>query len=333
MILCRIGRFDRRRTSAFSIAGVLLAVAIGACETAPDRSNEPASNTPNRSRPSGLSGARDTAPVAFFDDRPVRRGDLDAALTEYGGGVVLREHLLDLRLAKLAASRGVAVDEAMIAEELARLQASLDPDPDRAADLLAAVRMRQGLGDARFGALLRRNALLRALVAGEVRPDEAAISRIHDVRHGPRRRVRVVASGSLAESEAVLRELADGGEFTEIAFRRSTDPSRASGGLVPPVSRLDPSWPASFREAVFSLSIGEISAPVLVEDAWVVALCLDETPGDGTSIEAVRAELERLARLQQERVLMDRLAREIDADLDPRVLDPSLRDAWRRTRP
>jgi hypothetical protein len=72
---------------------------------------------------------------------------------------------------------------------------------------------------------------------------------------------------------------------------------------------------------------------VLVGDAWVTATCLAEAPGDGTPIDAVRADLEPLARLQQERVRMDRLVRELDAGLDPRVLDPSLRDAWRRTRP
>lgn len=276
---------------------------------------------------------RNTAPVAFLDERPVRRGDLDTALAEYGGGVVLREHLLDLRLARLAASRGVVVDEEMIARELETLRAALDPDPDRAVELLEAVRSRQGLGDARFDALLRRNATLRALVAVEVRPDLAALERIHDVRHGPRRRVRVIASSTLADSEAVLRELADDGEFAEIAYRRSTDPSRAAGGLVPPVTRLDPAWPPAFRETAFTLGMGEVSSPVLVGDAWVVVLCLEEEAGDGTPIDAVRPELERLARLQQERVLMDRLVRELDAGLDPRVLDPSLREAWLRTRP
>jgi len=274
-----------------------------------------------------------TAPVAFLDDRPVRRGDLETALAEYGGGVVLREHLLDLRLSRLAASRGIAVDEAMKAEELDRLLTNLDPDRDRAVELLAEVRARQGLGEARFDALLARNATLRALVAPEVRPDEAAIARIHDVRHGPRRRVRVIATRTLAEAETVLRDLDAGAAFDEIAYRRSTDPSRAAGGLVPPVTRLDPSWPASFRETVFGLAPGEVSTPVLVEDAWVLVACLEEQPGDGTPLAAVRPELERLARLQQERVLMDRLVREVDAGLDPRVLDPTLREAWRRTRP
>jgi len=337
-------RRPRRHSAPPRVFGVALVAALSACTTPPAAStnavdgttSSPAADSDDRGRrdPEVIRGSSgDTVPVAFFDDRPVRRGDLETALVEYGGGVVLREHLLDLRLAKLAASRGIAVDDSMVARELDLLRATLDPDPDRAVELLDAVRARQGLGDVRFEALLRRNAMLRALVAGEIRPDENAIERIHDVRHGPRRQVRVIASPSLAEAEAVARELADGGEFAELAYRRSTDPSRSAGGLVPPVTRLDPTWPAAFREVVFELEVGEISAPVLVGDAWVTATCLAEAPGDGTPIDAVRADLEPLARLQQERVRMDRLVRELDAGLDPRVLDPSLRDAWRRTRP
>ena len=85
------------------------------------------------------------------------------------------------------------------------------------------------------------------------------------------------------------------------------------------------------RLLLASLVALAVPAELPAEDLYIRASVVHI--GDGTSIEAVRAELERLARLQQERVLMDRLAREIDADLDPRVLDPSLRDAWRRTRP
>lgn len=307
-----------------------LATPLCSCASTPTVADAP----PTRSAaPATAADGSETRPIAFFEDRPVRRGDLDAALLEYGGGVVLREHLLDLRLERLAASRGVTIDESAIERERQLLRDTLDPDPDRAVELLEAIRRRQGLGDERFAALLRRNALLRALVAAQVRPDAAAIARIHDVRHGPRRSVRVIAIRSLADAESIRRDLADGAVFAEVAFERSTDPSRSAGGLVPPVSRLDPTWPSAFREAVFGVEVGGVSAPILVGDAWVLATVLGETAGDGTPIEAVRPELERLARLQQERVLMDRLVRELDAGLDPKVLDPSLREAWSRTRP
>jgi len=311
---------------------IALATTSPSCVAPIDRSEGDAGSATRVDPTAETTADPATTPLAFLDERAVRRGDLDAALLEYGGGVVLREHLLDLRLARLAASQGISLDDAMIAGELERLRDTLDPDPDRAVELLEAVRSRQGLGERRFAALLRRNALLRALVAGAVRPDEAAVERIHDVRHGPRRRIRMIANERLAEVEAALRDLAGGEAFDEIALRRSTDASRAAGGLVPPITRLDPTWPASLREAVFGLGIGEVSPPVLVEGSWVVALCLEEEPGDGTPLEAVRPELERLARMQQERVLMDRLVRELDDGLDPRVLDPRLREAWERTR-
>lgn len=284
---------------------------------------------PARSSPAKTSSS-EGVPVAFWQDRPIRRGDLDPAILELSGGVILREILLDRRIVELAAGRGITATEAMIEAERTLLLASLSDDPDRAVELLAAVRARQGLGEARFTALLRRNALLRAMIAGEVTPDSDAIRRIHDVRHGARRRARIVAVSSFAEAAALRAEIEGGGDPAEVAFRASTDPSRSAGGLIPPVTRLDPSWPAAFREALFALAVEEVSAPVLVDGSWLVVVLLEEIPADGVSIDAARPELERLARLQQERVLMDRIVRDAAASLDPRILDPALRGAWER---
>ncbi len=253
-------------------------------------------------------------------------------MAEAAGGIALEEHLLDRAVAMEAVRRGVAADAEAIAAERRLLQASLADDPDRAEELLQRIRDRQGLGPRRFEALLRRNALLRAMVAAEVEIDAAAMERVYDVRHGPRRRSRLLAAASLPEASAAAARLAGGESFAAIAFERSIDPSRDSGGLLPAISRLDPAWPAAFRETLFATPIGEVSPPVLSDRHWLLVEVLEELPGDGTDPEAVREELRRLARLQQERVLMDRLARELAARLSPRVLDPAIQSSWEMLR-
>lgn len=306
------------------VLAVLLAaasLASAGCETAPP---------PTTARPTAAAGASTTTPIAFSRGRAIRRSDLDTALAELSGGVILREHLLDRRIAELAAERGVAVDEAMIERERRLLLEALSSDPDRAAELLEAVRARQGLGTVRFEALLRRNAALRGLVAGEIVIDEIAIERIHDVRHGPRRVARIITVTELAEASRLAEAISAGEDFATLAFERSTDSSRGAGGLVPPVSRLDPAWPNAFRESLFALAPGETSPPVLVDGSWILIRFIEEQPGDGIEIEAARAELEQLARIQLERVRMDRVARDAAASLDPDIVDPVFRESWRR---
>ena len=198
-----------RRVAALLFATAIAAGAASGCQgTAP----------PAASRAVPNHTAASTTPIAFSQGRAIRRGDLDTALAELSGGVILREFLLDRRIAELAAERGVVVDQAMIDRERGLLLETLASDPDRAAELLAAVRARQGLGPVRFEALLRRNAALRALVAGEIVVDEIAIERIHDVRHGPRRVARIIAVAELAEASRLAESIAAGGDFATIAF-------------------------------------------------------------------------------------------------------------------
>lgn len=310
----------RRPARVLAIASIAWCLASVGCAAPPPQ---------NAARPA-TSAPANTTPIAFSRGRAIRRGDLDTALAELSGGVILREHLLDRRIAELAAERGIAVDEAMIERERQLLLETLSTDPDRSAELLAAVRARQGLGPVRFEALLRRNAALRALVAVEIVVDEGTIERIHDVRHGPRREARIIAVTELAEASRLAEAIAAGEDFATLAFEHSTDSSRGVGGLVPPISRLDPAWPNAFRESLYALAPGETSPPVLVDGSWILIRFVGTRPGDGIEIDSVRSELERLARIQLERVRMDRVARDAAASLDPDIIDPVFRESWRR---
>ena len=99
-----------------------------------------------------------------------------------------------------------------------------------------------------------------------------------------------------------------------------------------PVSRADPSYPEAMRKTLWSLKPGEISPPVLMDNQYAVIMLVKEIPGDDVTFEDVRAEMDRFARLEQERVLMDRLARSLMTDISVTIFDESLKDTWDRTR-
>ena len=118
----------------------------------------------------------------------------------------------------------------------------------------------------------------------------------------------------------------------------STDASASRGGLLAPMSRLDPSYPAAIRQAVWALDgAGELSDPIMLTNGYAIVQLVreieaareadaDAPPG------ANRAELERLVRLSQERILMDQLARRLMAGVSVTIFDDSLQDSWQRAR-
>jgi parvulin-like peptidyl-prolyl isomerase len=183
----------------------------------------------------------------------------------------------------------------------------------------------------RWRSLLWRNAVLRALVAADVRVEEPQVVAAHDAAHGPKRRARVIAVPDLRGAQRVQERLAAGESFEAVAADTSTDPSAARGGLVTPMSRLDPGVPAAVREALWALAKpGEVSPPVLIPTGYLLVRFDGEAAGDGVTLESVRARAERSVRLAQERAWMDALAADLLRGARPTIFDESLADGWNR---
>ena len=262
----------------------------------------PAPAAPARGTPGGL--------VAMVDGQSIEFGELRAAMVEMSGRTALLDRVVDLRLAARLRQAAITVDDAAIERERSLLLETLDADAARAAELLRGIRQRQGLGDARFAELLRRNAGLRALVAPSVQVDDEGIENVFDTMHGARRVARIAVLANLGDAEKFTRELA-ARPFIDLAVERSLDGSAARGGLLAPISRRDPSYPEPLRAAIFATAVGGTSAPILSGARYSVVQVVSETPPDGASREAERARCERTLRLARERLLMDALAREL----------------------
>lgn len=302
----------------------------------PRRSAQPTqaagSQDPSLSEQQVIATVVDARPAALVDGRVLQWGELRAALNEIGGATVLQEYVLDRALQKELADMQMTVDENDLAAEQTLLLESLSDDANMAVRLLDELRAKQGLGKTRFRALLARNAMLRALVQNQVSVTRTSVERMYDVVHGPKRQARLIVLPTFSDAQNVLRWVREGAQgFSELAAQLSTDSSASRGGLLEPISRADPAYPQAIRDALFVLDLKpphHLSDPIMVENGYAVIMFVRELDGDGADINAVRPTLEKLVRLNQERLLMDQLARRLLTGAQVTVFDEALNESW-----
>ena len=285
------------------------------------------STTSGQQQPIALAPSK---PVATWQTERVTLEEIQSALLERAGDEVLQEYVLDLAIEREVARRQIVLDAEAIIAERELLVDTLAGDPDRAERMLMNIRLQRGLGPTRFARLLRRNALLRALVGKDIVVPDDLVMATWDSRHGPRRVARVIAVEDLSVARDARTRIEGGADFAEVATEISLDASAPRGGILSPVSRHDPAWPQPFRETLFTLGPGEISTPIAVDDRFLVLRMEREEPASGVTLEENREEALAIARLATERLLMDRLARRLVDQSQIEVIDPSIR--W-RTRP
>ncbi len=261
--------------------------------------------------------------VAMLDGQAIEWSELRAPIAELAGQQVLRDAVLDIRLARRLREQSIAINGEQVAREETILLEALSPDRTRAVELLGVIRQRQGLGSVRFAALLKRNAGLRALVARDVRIDEVGIANAFDMLHGTKRVARLAVLTSLPDAERFIADVQAGRSFIDLAVERSLDDGAARGGLLAPIARRDPSYPEGLRAAIYATNIGGVSAPILENGRFFVVTVMEERPSDGTTLESARARCEEVVRRSQERLLMDALARELSELKGVTVFDRS----------
>ena len=287
----------------------------------------------------GSSGAGNAAAggdvVAYLEGRPITDNDLKAAVYEAVGGQVLAELILDRKVERRLAERGLTISQADVAQEKTLLLRSLDANNDNnAVRLLRELRTRRGLGDQRFEKLLWRNAAMRALIRDEVVVNDDVIDQAYQIEYGAKYEIRLIMVESLSKAQAILTEARGqggaGGSFIDLAVKHSTDTSRSQGGLLAPVSPMDPTWPEGIRKAVTGLEEGKISDPIAMDRGFALIRLERKIPASAVKLADVQTELSTRLRRNLERVRMQALARELLAKVDLLVTDRTLRQSWER---
>lgn len=276
--------------------------------------------------------------AAIVAGRTLPVAELDAALLEVAGGLVLEEAVLDAAIAGRLSAGGIGVAAQDVERERKAFSDALRDEAgasdEQAGVLLERVRRSRGLGPVRFEALLRRNAGLRALVGELPAPEAADVKRAMAIEFGPRCRARVLTVESPTEANAIRLRLSQIEKpdqlvavFAGEAVAHSTDAARNAGGLLPNVSPDDPGVAGVLRPALQSLEPGRLSDVLGAERGYSLLLIESRVPGREPTA-AERERIEAKLRHRMERVAMDRLARELLDGAKPIILDASLRWSW-----
>ncbi|MEM1424282.1 MAG: peptidylprolyl isomerase, partial [Planctomycetota bacterium] len=259
----------------------------------------------------------------YVNGNGVAWDDVHARMAERAGGAVLREVVLETLLEERCRATGIAITEGDLARERGLLLGTLRDDGvdlDRGSEetLLAELLRRRNLGERGFRALLRRTAMSRALVAGDVALSESAIDRAHDLRYGTRYEARLIVTPTPALGAEAARRVRAGEDFEDVARELSTDPSSATGGRIPDVHPADLSWPAAVRRAVAETPEGGLTSLVAVENGYALLRVVRAMTPDASGLSEAdrRAVAERDARLEAERLLMARLANDLLGSAD-----------------
>ena len=280
----------------------------------------------NDSYVDGVEYAKWNVPLAYLNGYAVRRSDIDDLLIEAAGGRVFAEYVLNRMVRRELVRQGLELTAENIAREKEMFLRLLDDDLQVAAKLMTIQRDQQG--PQRFDGFIVRQAGLRLLVQDEVEVSQAAVRQGYEFTYGPRYEIRLIVVGTLANAADVVKRVGGGEKFMDVAIEMSTDPSRAQGGLISPMSLVDPTYPVSFREAVEGLKVGQMSNPVLVDGGYAVVMLEQVLPAQDIKFEDVKAEMAAAARRRSEQIQIQRRARMMFSEIDLQIHDAGLRRSW-----
>jgi len=245
--------------------------------------------------------AQDDPPIARIDGDTIRRSDVESLAAELlppevraQGGPSLLEGLPP-EIREQLIQRAIA-ERALITEARKR---NLQDDP------LLRARVKRAEEQELVQALLAREAM--TLVTDEKIRErfEAESAR----RQGePEVRARHILLRTEPEARAVMAELAKGTDFTELAKRRSTDPSAAqNGGDLGFFKRAD--MVKEFADAAFALNAGQTSpAPVRSSFGFHVIRVEEKRTAGAISFEQARDTIRQRLLQEQAEAIAQRVA-------------------------
>lgn len=257
-------------------------------------------------------------------------------------GVAVLDQLVGLAAAEeLAKARGVSVSEANVdlEYELA-LRRLWDPlafnttegfDKKEAERLLDSILAARSMSREEFRVTVRRNAVLRRVLAAELTVSDEQVRSEYDLAYGERVQIRHIQLGNLADARRIKERLASGDNFAELAARFSTNATTARrGGLLDPFSIRDELYPLALRQSAEKLEPGQVSEVIRVGEWYQLVKLEKKVPAQQQDFDSVRDALMQrvMVRLTDPgmRDLHDKLMREAKLQIS----DPLLRDLYDR---
>jgi len=115
-----------------------------------------------------------------------------------------------------------------------------------------------------------------------------------------------------------------GASFTDLAIQYSTDSSKAQGGLLPPISPADASFPQVVRTTLAQLQPGAISDVVTLEGGYALLKLERKIDGSNIRFDDVKESLAVGVRRRAQRLLMQQQVKDILTQAQLSITDPAL---------
>lgn len=271
-------------------------------------------------------------------------------LAELAGSTVMREIVLEHAIEQELRNKRQTIADDLIDQERDRLLRAIQQstglqEQTQLSDIVLQARAARGLGPVRFNALAKRTASLRSLIKDEVVITNEALQLEYELTFGPRIQPRIISVPFAADAQRIKQQLSQQSTFALLAAKHSTDPSAERGGLIEPLSPLDPAYPLAMREALSQVIQQPISNDIPEKDRTLGPIALDNGtwllllpdsiiyPTQSPPFDQVIAELSTTLRERQERLLMARKAEQLIANVKLTPYHPSLKWARNSTPP
>lgn len=275
--------------------------------------------------------------LAYVDGSMIPREEVVDLLMKTHGLDALQQLIL-LRLAKKEAERlGIKLTQRDLdAEWLSALERISPDDPDlppaenrrNRENALRFVLEQRGLTEAEFRLSTDRNAYLRKILERDIIVSEDTLREEYDRTYGARVEIRhiEIAVNDRARLGEVQTLMQRGESFDQIARRISQNALTApGGGLLAPFTFDDQDIPSAMRDKAFSMTPGEVSNPIRVDQVYQIMKLERRLPAEGVPFNQVRPEVEKNLRDRVAQEKMPELMNNLFRRSKIQILDPELR--------
>ncbi len=265
--------------------------------------------------------------LAKVDNVPVNLADLTPSLIEAAGGQVLSERIMSMKIREKLGKTIITEDQIQAERQI--FVSSLHPDTKVGEQLLKQLRDREGLGPNRFDDFLFRQAALRHLVSDQVTVTDQAINQAYELRYGPASVVQIIVIDNTADAVRILNRARKGEAFGQLVQQFSQNPaSKATNGILDPISPVDASYPTALHKAIARLEVGQISDVVALDNGFAILKLLSKNARQSVTLDDVKASLAVKVRREVEQMLMRQMAATLMRQADVVVLDRALNQSW-----
>jgi len=330
---------DRNWGLAVLIAG-MLTTAVWA-QAKPAKNSAPAKNVPVNQTAAVSATAEAGDVMAVVDGVALPMSALNDILVFSYGLPMARELIATELVRQEAVRRNVVVGlEDVQAEHELTLRLLLFPMiPDaRQRDQAFAMYMEEGrVTQKQWDLTMERNAVLRKLAQGRVKITEEDLQHAFGMKFNRQAVVRHIQTASLADAEAVMKDLAAGAEFEKLVQTRSLSPSRQREGLLDPISAQSPGVPPALKEAALAMTkIGQLSNIIQAGTTYHILKLEKIIEPEKVKFEDVKEGLrkmlfEEMVQQQQMDVLRD-LIQQAEEQKKIRYVNPILADLDRQAK-